>query len=221
MRPSFAIILTHNRPELLAECVAAIAPQVGLVLVIDNASDPPAEMAPWDHHTRIVYDDEQPPNLGRLWNVGFDYIESACVDADEWDVAVLCDDADVPPDWFRTVADGMREHGAAIGCTHQINPTSAPILKTEPDSDIINRMPGWAWVCAGEKQLRAHEGLKWWWVDTDMDWRARAAGGMVVLPGPVVVNKKPNDFTGSVPGLGEQAGRDGELFAEIHGWRPW
>ncbi len=37
-----AVILTHNRPELLAACVGAIRGQVDTVLVVDNASAPPA-----------------------------------------------------------------------------------------------------------------------------------------------------------------------------------
>lgn len=228
--PSYGIVLTHNRPELLARCVAAIAPQVDVVLVIDNASDPPVRGVdhadrPWADNVYVINVPDQPPNLSALWNMGFDWaqeLHEASEDSDRpWDVAVLCDDAVVHPGWFRAVADGMRAHDAAAASTHGIHPTPSPIVKTEPDSDIRNRMCSWAFVTAGEKWLRADERLRWWWGDTDYDWKARAAGGVVIVPGEVVVNERPNDFLINIPGLGEQAGRDTDTFVEIHGGRPW
>ena len=77
----------------------------------------------------------------------------------------------------------MRHYQAAAGSTHQYHPTPHPILKQAHDSDIHNRMCGWAFVVAGEKGQRADESIKWWWCDTDMDWQARINGGMVICPG--------------------------------------
>ena len=224
--PSYAIILTHNRPELLSRCIAAIAPQVDTVLIIDNASDPPvrgnvAIREAWRPGVFLLDIPDQPPNLSRLWNTGFDWVADIAGTDTVRDVAVLCDDAIVPDGWFRLVADGMRQHGAAAASTHGITPCAFPILKTAPDSDIINRMPGWAWMVAGEKGLRADERLLWWYGDTQLDWSARVAGGTVILPGPVVPNERPNDFTVNIPELGAQAGRDREMFQEINGWVPW
>jgi GT2 family glycosyltransferase len=228
--PSVAIILTHNRPELLQRCVSAIAPQVDQVLIIDNASDPPVNNG-WPGRRRfpantyIFNIPDQPPNLSKLWNNGLrwacDVVYRDDVEDAVWDVAVLCDDAIVPEGWFRIVADGMRAHNAAAASTHGITPIESPILKTAPDSDIRNRMCSWAFVTAGERNIQADERLRWWWGDTDFDWRARQAGGVVILPGPVVVNERPNDFLVNIPELGEQAGRDTEMFVAIHGGRPW
>lgn len=236
--PSYAIILTHNRPELLTRCVTAIAPQVDTVLVIDNASDPPVRGldfsgAPWPDNVFVINVPDQPPNLSRLWNLGLNWAQDLTIGQPHvdpeatlaldsvWDVAVLCDDAVVPDGWFRLVADGMRAHSCAAASTHGIRPTDTPILKTAPDSDIMNRMCSWAFVTAGEKGIRADERLMFWWGDTDYQWRCCGAGGVVVLPGPVVINERPNDFLTSIPELGEQAGRDTETFVQIHGWRPW
>jgi glycosyltransferase involved in cell wall biosynthesis len=222
--PRYAIVLTHNRPELLAQCVAAIRAQADVVLVIDNASDPP--VPPAKHYGVTVMNiPDQPPNLSRLWNTGLDWVEtwvSTNIPATpEWDVAVLCDDVTVPNGWFETVATGMRAYGAAAASTHQWSEVHAPILKQAPDNDLNNRMCGWAFVVAGEKNLRADEDLRWWWCDTDMDWQARNNGGMVIVPGPVAKNIHPNDFTYRVPGLAEQTGVDGLNFARKWGSRPW
>jgi hypothetical protein len=217
----FAVVLTHNRPDLLAQCVAAIAPQADLVLVVDNASDPPAEVTGHDNVT-VVQVPDQPPNLARMWNQALDAIAKHRPDwVEQWDVAVLCDDAIAPDGWLDAVATTMRAHGAAAGSTHSITPVASPIMKTAPDNDIHNRMCGWAFVLRGEAGLRADESMHWWFCDTMVDWEARAAGGMVIAPGPIVPNARPNDFTYSVPGLAEQAGRDREAFARRYGSAPW
>lgn len=219
----FAIVLTHNRPEMLARCVTAIAAQVGMVLVVDNASDPPATTPTEVGNAVLIHDPGQPPNLARLWNRGLDAI-THWVDvagAARWDVALLCDDAITPAGWVDAVSATMRRSAAAAGCTHAIHPVGTPLVKTAPDGDLPNRMTGWAFVLRGEAGLRADESMAWWWCDTDLDWQARHAGGMVIAPGPVVPNERPNDYTYSVPGLAERAGRDRQAFAAKWGSAPW
>lgn len=222
--PRYAIVLTHNRPELLGQCVAAIRAQADAVLVIDNASDPPVPPAEQDDVT-VMNILDQPPNLSRFWNIGLDWVEiwvSANIPpTPEWDVAVLCDDVIVPDGWFETVSSCMREHGAAAASTHQWYEVSRPILKTVPDADLANRMCGWAFVLAGEKNLRADEDLKWWWADSNVDWQARGIGGMVICPGPVAKNIHPNDWTSRILDLAHQSGVDGETFTRKWGWKPW
>lgn len=234
--PNVGIILTHNRPELLARCVAAASPQVDLLIVLDNASEPPVDQEqlratqpepparpPLLVHHRIP---DQPPNISTMWTKGLalaaQLVQGFDSDRPErWNVALLCDDVTLPYGWVSLVATGMREHGAAAACTHAIMPVNRPIVKLAPDSDIMNRMTGWAFMIAGEVGLQPDERLEWWWVDTHLDWLARQAGGMVILPGPVAVNERPNEYTVGRPELGEQAGRDGQMFSSIWGWRPW
>lgn len=221
--PRFSIVLTHNRPELLKQCVAAISTQADFVVIIDNASDPPVtrrDFPPSVKLMAIINEPLQPPNLSTFWNIGFNYINHLHL-APQWDVAVLCDDVVVPDGWFETVSIGMRANGAAAASTHQWYEVPTPILKNAPDNDLTNRMCGWAYVVAGEKNLRADEDLHWWWCDTDMDWQARNNGGMVIVPGPVAKNIHPNDWTYRVPGLAEQTGTDGQTFARKWGSRPW
>lgn len=221
MTPRHALVLTHDRSELLQQCIDSLIDQVDEVLIIDNASDPPAKYSGYSSKVKILRTMDQPPNLSALWNRGFRWIGAGLDGYPNWNVAVLCDDTVIPPNWFSIVSETMRHYGAAAASTHQYSPVQFPILKTEPDNDLHNRMCGWAYMLAGEKKLIADEDLKWWWCDTDMDWQARSNGGMVICPGPVVHNIHPNDFTYSVPGLAEQAGADGETFARKYGERPW
>lgn len=226
MSSRFAVVLTHNRPELLQECVAAIGPQVDAVVVVDNASDPPVRYqdlpASDGHVVLVMHVPDQPPNLAALWNQGIDAVTRLHGDVDgPWHIAFLCDDATVPDGWFAAVVAGMAQTGAAAGCSNPFGHDHPPRLKDQPDGDLPGRMPGWAFVLDGSKGLRADERLHWWWCDTLLDYAARAAGGMVMVGGYPVPNRLPNHFTCTVPGLSEQAGRDGETFAQIHGRRPW
>jgi len=222
--PTAAIILTHNRPALLAECVTSIAPQVRIVMVIDNASDPPVRAAtfplPLPADLLLTYVPDQPPNLSRLWNFALDALAKNTPSPRY--VAFLCDDTTVPDGWFTAVTQAMRDTGAAAGCSNPWGHQHPPRVKTEPDGDIMGRMPGWAFVLDTTKGIRADESMKWWFCDTDLDIQARQCGGMVMVGGYPVPNHRPGEYTNSKPELGEQAGRDREAFAAKYGGGiPW
>lgn len=230
-----AVILGHNRPKELREVITGIAPQVAVILVIDNASEPPLHLFFPDKaeiHPHIVFlrDSLQPPNLSYLWNLGLDWMENYFWATGEymaqypekplWKVAMLTDDVVIPYDWFDVVSEAMDETGAVAGCSSGFaGRLTQQILKKQPDSDIANRMYGPAFILRGESGIRAEEQLLWWYNDTWLDWEARRLGGMVIVPGPYVHNKYPNASTNGE--RAEQAGRDREKFHELMGWLPW
>lgn len=216
MSHSAAVILTHNRPELLAQVVAAIKPQVDQVIVIDNASDPPAQV---DGDVVLLQIPDQPPNLARFWNIGIDTATAAGATR----IAFLCDDAIVPEGWFAAVTQAMADHGAAVGCSDPFGylPVGQTRLKTQTDSAIMERMPGWAWVLDPTSPVRPDESMMLWYCDTDVDWQARAADGMVMVGGFPVPNIHPSGFMVTHPELIHQTGQDGLAFAAKHGSCPW
>ncbi len=216
-RARAALIITHNRPGLLAECIRAIRPQVDEVLVIDNASDPKAYVPP---EVWLQYIPDQPPNLARFWNRGFDFLDKIHGDR-PYDVAVLCDDAIVPEGWFEAVTFGLRDTGAAAGCSNPWGTEHPPMLKTDQDRNIMGRMIGWAFVLDATKGIRADESMKWWFFDTDLDWQARGNGGFVMVGGYPVPNVHPGQYTNERPELGAQTARDREAFAAKWGSAPW
>jgi hypothetical protein len=217
----FALIPTRNRHSDLINAIQDISDQVDMIYVIDNGSDPPVH----EHNLGVdpmqvvvIRDSEQPPNLSRLWNLGLDQI---AMTADrKHKVAILNDDTRIPPGWFDTVSRAMDQTGAAAGCSSPWDGRLAQeILKTAPDADLANRMVGWAFILRGQSIIRANEHLRWWWGDTDMDWKARISGGMVIVPSHRVDNLYPNASTTGV--LAEQAGRDRATFQQLWGWNPW
>lgn len=226
----FAVILAHNRPELACQTWCAIGPQVDMVIVIDNASDPPIDadaLGDADWHTCVLRVPDQPVNLSRLWNIGIrsavDLYEAQVDErkADRPFVAVLCDDAPPPPGWFDTVTAAMVETGAVVGA-------SAPSpfgwfgpsrIKRERDSDLTGRMPGWAWILDPVSPVRPDERFEYWWGDSDVDVQARAAGGMVLIGTHPVPNLVPDGWTGR---MAAQVAVDSQRFVDKYdGWRPW
>jgi hypothetical protein len=230
----YAVILTHDRPELLCETWCAIGPQVDMVIIIDNASTPPVNFREFHAGTRIlgtwktavVSVPDQPPNLSKLWNMG---IEMALTvhgnqDSDVFDsplVAVLCDDAPPPPGWFDAVAKAMADTGAVIGASapEPFGWIGPPRVKTAPDSDLVGRMPGWAWIIDPISPVRADEQFHYWFGDTDLDIQARQSGGMALIGDHPVPNRIPDGWTGH---MAAQVAIDSQRFVgKYNGWRPW
>lgn len=220
----FAVVITHNRPALLRETVQAIGPQVDMVIVIDNASHPPVVLEGRDElaveSLVILRDPTQPPNLARLWKDGLHAAmtayEAAWIKGKPY-VAFLCDDAPPPPGWFAAVTQAMEETGCVVGCSGG----DVTRVKTCVDADISGRMPGWAWILDPVSTVRPDPSMAWWWLDTDIDFQARTAGGMVRIVGYPVPNQRPNEYTASMPWAAERIGKDTVAFEAKYGPRPW
>lgn len=227
----YAVIPTHNRPAELQRLVGQLRSQVDVIVIIDNASDPPVwtstiftdDMPARLHTGRVIRDEMQPPELYRMWNVAFDAVAAHAIayEQTEWDVAVLNDDSSVPEGWFDVVSHALRSHPTAAAAS---TPTHAmlrqPWFSVSPgEGGLMYRMCPWAWVVRGELALRADETMKWWWGDTDFDWKCRQSGGVLIVPGPIVVNTLANSTTHGE--LMEQAVRDRHAFAAKWGGNPW
>jgi GT2 family glycosyltransferase len=228
--PRYAVIPTHNRPARLLALVVSLGAQCDHIVIVDNASTPPVDQAhlqasvPEHCRVEVIRDEEQPPNLSRIWNVMFDHCaeaelvedETACGDEDHcaqfkpgpaWDVAVFNDDSVVPAGWYNTVATALREHDSAV--VAHTAPTS-PLLLTELHNDHRNRMAPHAFIMRGEVDLRSDESMQWWYFDTDLDLRARKVGGVLSVPGPQVINAQANSTTRGA--LAVQAEKDRIAF---------
>lgn len=217
--PNYAVVATHNRHEMLADLLASLT-DVCHTFVIDNASTTPVVIN--DMFVSVIRDEEQPPNLSRLWNVGLDAV-AKLADASghaEWNVSILNDDLILPPDWIETVAIGLRSSGVALASGCQF-PLDAPIIYTEPGRVPCEYRPaGFARMIRGESGLRFNEDLKYWYSDDDLDWRARWKGGSLVLPDLKVNHRDENGWYSRDERLQVQAGLDAITFLNIWGDLP-
>lgn len=229
----YALIPTHNRPLELLQLIKQLDTSTDVIFVIDNASDPAVSETVLSRHApnskvMVIRDEEQPPNLYRLWNLGFDQIaiyhdvNARQADLKQWDVAVFNDDTWIPHEWYDYVAIRLanRSTAAAVACTDPYGILRHPLLKTQSGDGNINvRMCPWAFVVRGELGLRADESFGWWWGDTDFDWQACRNGGVLLLPDYTTKNILANSTTHGA--LAEQAGRDAQTFSLKWGFKPW
>lgn len=228
----FAIIPTRgNRPDTLERCLSAIRSQVDRVIILINNTvrqelgivepvtvDGEVDLGQYvAQGDMVIQDPETPVNLSRLWNQGLD-IAYQLRKAPDWDIAILNDDAVVPPHWFEVVSRAMREHGCAAACSG--GRTGRPIIHREAKPvDLLTRMQGFAFVLNGNKGARANEQLKWWFGDDHLDWLSRQLGGMVMIPGYHPEHLGENSQV--TPQLQEQIARDAAAFVAYWGMRPW
>jgi GT2 family glycosyltransferase len=212
-RRRYAVIPTGSRPDLYRACIEAITPQVDEVLTLATSLDALRYSV-----GRSVFIGSG-LNISHWWNQGIGWAHAWC-DPDPFDVAVLNDDALVPPDWFDQVTSAMRDWEAAAGGSDQHSRDGITYLDDHDTPDIRLRLPGYAFILDGTARLRADEQFCWWWGDTDLDWRAREAGGVVLVPG-IPVDHPPNGGTAVDGELAEVVARDRQRFIDKWGSVPW
>lgn len=226
--PVHVVITTHNRPEDLRDCVAAIAPQVHRVIVIDNASTPPVstDVTPGIDH--LIRDMEQPPNLSRLWNRGIDASArwAHTCDAPLWDTLVLNDDFIAGTGFVDGLQSALRADGtpgvlASPFVFRGIGPRVDFFDTPGTLRSLADRMAGFAWLFKGESGLRLDESIKWLFGDDHVAQSACAAGGRYVVHGLRWEHRHPDGTTTTRPELAEQGGHDRATFVARWGFEPW
>lgn len=213
-RQSFAIIPTNGR-ECLEQCLGAIRPQVDDVILV--VQDPTCVV---NMPGTVVLDLMPELNISRWWNLGLDMALQMAYDTDEYgaqyNVAILNDDVIVPPGWFEAVSNGMRNADAAAACSGG----GRAWKHTVPGPvDLSTRMQGFAFVLAGEKELRANEELPWFFSDDYIDWESRKLGGMVMIPDFHVEHLFPNGQLNHELVTANAVGA--QHFVDLYGMRPW
>jgi GT2 family glycosyltransferase len=154
-RLRFAIIPTRDRPEEYAACLAAIAPQVDDIVTVCHGGS----SASYATGALISYAHES-PNISAMWNLGLDAIaDRLALLADgltvpPYDVAILNDDAVVPPHWFDHLGH-MHLLDAAAACVDQHGRLDAPLVHRAPGRvDLRERLTGYAFVLDGTRGIR-------------------------------------------------------------------
>jgi len=229
----FAVIPTHNRPDDLYMLLRTIPPYVD-VLVIDNASTPPV-MLNQDIvglNVQVHRDEEQPPNLSRLWNVGLAWAQNtqrgaqAPEETDEWAVTILNDDVVLPGGFFELMGDELLTHDVDIAFPGSVG-LRCYLNWDNAFPGVGLRLTGWCFTVRGSSGLRADESLRWWCGDDDLQAQAVTHGRgtvAVLLPKNMAAalrHKHPDESTNASPELRAQTALDMTTFVKKWGQRPW
>lgn len=203
--PTWAVVPSEGR-ELLHDCLASVRGQVDGVVLVANNGYAAADVS----DVIVVRDSSEDRNISRWWNLGLDALVRLGLMG--WNALVLNDDVTLEHGAVQRLASALRGRRAALAF-----PGPVERMLTEPGGE---RITGWCFMLRGEGGLRAREDLAWWYGDNDLDWRARAAGGAVTVPGVGHLHADPNGYTNRIPALAAQAGRDRDLFLAAWGRLP-
>jgi GT2 family glycosyltransferase len=209
--PTYAVIPSEGRP-CVHDALAAVREQVDRIILVANNGYAGMDTG---ERVSIMRDREPRANISRWWNIGLDAVARRVVDKgiDRWNVIILNDDTVVGPGAVSTLTNGLRRHRGDLAFC---GPTERVLIAPGPD-----RITGWCFAVRGESGLRADEDLVWWCGDNDLDWRARAAGGSVMVPGVHHEHLYPNGYTVGNADLNQQAGKDMERFTAKWGRTAW
>lgn len=220
----YAVIATRNRRELLtSQVLPALDLPPPQVFVVDNGSAPQLDT----ELAVVIRDNEQPPNLSRLWNLGLTAaaIRHAVLAPDPQEpyaVLVCNDDVVLPPAGVLQLHAALRATGATVAFPDQHRHRRTIRRTTAGPVPLLERMTGYCWLLDGQSGLRLDERFRWWCGDDDLEWRALTQHtGTVLVDGVTVAHLYPDQSTNTIPGLYEQAARDKDAFTEKWGKPPW
>ncbi len=210
-------VIPSNGRDCLSQCLEAIAPQVDQLIVVATNSLTHYVNHCLPYRDKIsVHRSYVEGNISAWWNFGLTMAKSQAYRTGAWRVAVLNDDAIVPPTWFDEVSGHMDVTGCVAGCSGPV--TGA--LRIAGPVPLHTRMQGYAFILDGPTGIRAHEDLHWYFTDDYIDWESRKAGGMGMTEAGGVVNHLfPNGQL--TPKLHAQIATDAQTFVDIYGQRPW
>lgn len=218
MIPTFVVIPTKNRPAYLRDAVDSLASQASTVIVVDNGSTPPVES--WRPDMTVVRREEYPPNISRLWNVGIDLAGKFAVaaSAEVWNVLVVNDDTVSPPGLVDTLSAELRATTAVCAYPDQFGLGRRVLHREARPVPAAERICGYCFMLRGECEMRADEGLVWWFGDDALEWSCRLAGGSLLVPGVRVEHRAPDVQTRADPVLSEQTNADHKTWIAKWGY---
>lgn len=214
---AWAVVPAH-RPALpvLSTCLAALDVPAERVVVVANGPDP---IRPDEVPATVIVDPTPGRAIGRWWNLGLDAVAAHAAPAH--DVLVLNADAVPGPALAATLSAALREHGHAVAYpdVYGILPPGGTWACAEPGPlpDLRRRMTGYAFLLRGELGLRADPRYLWWYGDDDLEWRARAAGGTVMVADATVAHDPAG---GDLTGLEDVVAADRAAFVARWGRAP-
>jgi hypothetical protein len=191
---------TKNRPDLFRSSVAAIRPQVDVVVTVAHGSSA-VEYAEPLVDALIEWVDEV--NISAMWSAGLD-LAAKLAKGKHHDVAVLNDDAIVDHDWFDRLAAAMHAAGAAGASGSR-------------QANKLATMAGYAFLLDGTKGVRADERMRWWFSDDAVQQACVAAGGFVAVNGIGADNLRADTEIKANPTLREWSREDRETFRSAYG----
>ncbi len=211
--PTFAVIASRSRPEMLAMLRHQLIGQVTETFVFDNGYEQAPPDSIWAHGW----------GLHRMWNAGLDMAEKAA-NGQPFNVLVINDDVEVPLELCAQLEGGLRvsdEHWISYPNHRELDIAPGEVVRTQNEQMAGQTMSGWCFMLRGETGLRFDERFQWFYADSDLERQVKAAGKFVVAVGGAFVRHlDPLRSTLENPERMAQAWEDEALFAKKWGLDP-
>ncbi|WP_018502970.1 glycosyltransferase family 2 protein [Parafrankia discariae] len=209
-----------HRPDIpqMAATLAHMGMPADRVVIVANGPHPPA--AADFPSARVVHYRSPGYNMSRWWNTGFDTI--AELDPGPREIFVFNADTTADLDTVTRLATALREHDltAAGPDQHGQFPNGEVFINRQPAPiDLYRRLPGYAFVIAGEHDLRCDPQFRHWWLDDDLEWQARSRRGTGIVGGTRVAH--PPNGNPLSPTLTRWADEDRKKFLKKWGATSW
>jgi GT2 family glycosyltransferase len=172
--PTYVVIASKNRPEMLANLRGQLAGQTTEVFVFDNGYDTPPRGAIPAHGW----------GLHQMWNRGLEMAAEAA--QGPHNVLILNDDVEVPNEFAAHLEAGLRvheDHWISYPNWRELEVPPGEAVRTASDTMAGQTMSGWAFMVRGEAGLRFDERFSWWYGDSDLECQVKAAGKFTVCVG--------------------------------------
>jgi hypothetical protein len=212
--PTFAVIASKNRPEMLATLRRQLEGQAS-VIIYDNGYSEPVPV-PGD-----VQDAHGWP-LHRMWNHGLE--RAAALAGDEpHNVLIINDDVEVPNELCAVLEAGLRSDDDNWISYPDADGQIPPGVVAERTNPTLagQTMTGWCFMVRGEAGLRLDEQFEFWYGDSDLERQVREAGKRAVcVGGSTARHLDPMRSTMTDPVRLAQAKADEKRFAAKWGVDP-
>lgn len=153
----------------------------------------------------LLFDSDE-LNIAKWWTVGLEYIYDirGFRGPEVYDVLIVESDTRITPEDLDSVRAEMRRSSCVMAGADWQRMLPGPGINlvrrsNTPITPGTLRLPGIGLVVAGEAGLRHDPQFRWWYVDDDLEWQAREAGGTVLVGGTTLTHR------GSTPMTGERA----------------
>lgn len=169
----------RSRLDLLKRLLTSLDHPAGRVVIVTTHPDPIQQSDVWDFAERAVIADPSEQTISQWWNLGLNYVQHFAQPRHE--VAVLSSDMQGTPWSIAAMGMILRQHNLAM-----VGPNlwgdSFQRFNLADQRDPCSRVPGCAWMLAGETGLRCDESFRWWYADDDIEMQARQHSGVGLAP---------------------------------------
>ncbi len=211
--PTYVIIPSRNRAEMLQNLRAQLAPQATEVIVFDNGYETPPPGSRRAH--QMTYHE--------MCNQGILYANKKA-QGKPHNIVIMNDDVSVETALLAKLEAAMRlDDNNLIAYPDDrgiLAPTGQDYGRTQSDGMGGQTMTGWCFMMRGEAKLRFDERYRWWYGDTDLEKQVREAGKHVVVVNAGAQHLDPMHSTFDNPERLADAIADEFAFAEKWGLNP-